>query len=245
MNPLARLYMANRGRGSFRAEGAVIWLYDVIASDDEEAQWWGGVSPRQFIEALAATTGPVTLRINSPGGSVFGAQAMVTAMRAHPHPITAQVDALAASAASVIAAEAAACHIAAGGRIMIHKAWGLAIGNSDAMEALARLLAGIDGDLAATYARRAGQDDAGPWMARMTAETWFTAEEAVAAGLADAVIADSTQRSHAKWDLSAYLAAPVLDDAAPVVPPPPGPLTDDVSARRRRDVAARLAISRI
>jgi ATP-dependent protease ClpP protease subunit len=199
--------LANKGKGDFRAEDNTIWLYDVVAADEDEAMWFGGVSPRQFMAALAQTTGPVTLRINSPGGSVFGAQAMVAAMRAHPQPITAQVDSLAASAASVIATEASKLVMAPGAMLMIHKAWGMVIGNEDDMRQTAELLAKIDGQIADTYARRAGGDKE-EYLALMAAETWLTAEEAVNAKLADAIIEENTQRPQARWDLSAFVNAP-------------------------------------
>jgi ATP-dependent Clp protease, protease subunit len=203
MNPYLRLLTANRGRGSFRVESAVLWLYDAIASDDDEAEWFGGVSPRQFIDALSGMSGPVTLRINSPGGSVFGAQAMAAAMREYDGPITARVDALAASAASVIAAEAAQVEMAQGSMLMIHRAWSLALGNAEDMRATADLLEKIDGQIAATYARKGGDQD---WLGMMSAETWLDAGEAVAMGLADRVLGESTQRN--LWDLSAFKAAP-------------------------------------
>lgn len=205
--------LANKGKGNFRAEDNTIWLYDVVASDDMEAEWWGGVSPRQFMAALAQTTGPVTLRINSPGGSVFGAQAMVAAMRAHPQPITAQVDSLAASAASVIACEASKLVMAPGALMMIHRAWGIVVGNEEDMRETADLLAKIDGQIADTYARRAGGDKE-EYLSLMADETWFTAEEAVSAGLADEVITANNQRPQAKWDLSAYAKAPSLAEDA-------------------------------
>lgn len=207
MHQTIKMRLANKGKGEFRAEGNALWLYDVIASDDDEAAWWGGISPRQFIEALAQTTGPVTLRINSPGGSVFGAQAMVAAMRAHGQPITAQIDSLAASAASVIASEAAETVMSPGSMLMIHKAWGMTIGNGDDHTATASLLAKIDNQIADTYARRAGGDRE-KYMDLMAAETWFSAEEAVEAGFADRIIEDNSQRPSACWDLSAYAAAP-------------------------------------
>ena len=213
MTPYIRMRVANRDKGTFRAEGDVIWLYDAIAMDDDEAMFWGGVSPRQFIAALRETSGPVTLRINSPGGSVFGAQAMVAAMREHGQPITARIDSLAASAASVIAAEAARVEMAAGAMLMIHKAWGLTVGNADDHLGAAELLDKIDGQIAASYARRAGDDDDTAWRDMMAAETWFTGEEAVAAGLADLVIAESAQRPAARWDLSAYAKAPAAQPA--------------------------------
>ena len=238
MNPMLKMRLANKGRGEFRAEGGTLWLYDVIAGDEDEAMWMGGVSPRQFIAALAETSGPVTLRLNSPGGSVFGAQAMVAAMRAHPEPITAQVDSLAASAASVIAAEAAECVMAPGSMLMVHKAWGMTIGNADDHAQVGALLSKIDGQIAATYARRAGEDDPEKYMAMMAAETWLDADEAVAAGLADRVIDANTQRPAARWDLSAYAAAPW----APVPEPEPEPasMQDELRQARQRRVAARL-----
>jgi ATP-dependent Clp protease, protease subunit len=242
--------LQNKGKGELRAEGNTVWLYDVVASDEEEAYWMGGVAPKQFIAALAQTTGPVTLRINSPGGSVFGAQAMVAAMRAHPYPITAQVDSIAASAASVIAAEASSLVMAPGAMLMIHKAWGMVIGNEYDLRQTADLLAKIDGQIADTYARRAGGDKE-EYLALMAAETWFTAEEAVAAKLADGIIEENTQRPQAKWDLSAFLNAPELPEAQPEAEPEAQTeetVADDPAlavAARSRKLAARLVANRI
>lgn len=245
MNPMIKMRLANKGRGDFKAEGNTLWMYDAIASDDDESMFMGGISPRQFIAALSETTGPVTIRLNSPGGSVFGAQAMVAAMRAHGEPITAQIDSLAASAASVIAAECAECVIAPGAMMMIHKAWGMTIGNADDHAQVGGLLSKIDGQIAATYARRAGDDDADKYMQMMAAETWLDAGEAVAAGFADRVIEENSQRPSAKWDLSAYAAAP-WQPAAEVEPqedaakPEPASLQDELRQARQRRVAARL-----
>jgi ATP-dependent protease ClpP protease subunit len=245
MHQTIKMRLANKGKGEFRAEGSTLWLYDVIASDDEEAHWWGGISPRQFIAALAETSGPVTLRIDSPGGSVFGAQAMVAAMRAHGQPITAQIDSIAASAASVIAAEAAECVMVPGSMIMIHKAWGMTIGNADEHTATASLLAKIDGQIASTYARRAG-GDAEEYMALMAAETWFSAEEAVEAGLADRVNYENLQRPSAKWDLSAYAAAPAQPEQTEIQAEPEAPsLQNELREARQRRVAAKLAVNKI
>lgn len=244
-----RMRIANRGKGSgLRAEageaGATIWLYDVIAADDWEAEFWGGVGPRAFGDALRAAAGPVLLRINSPGGSVFGAQAMVAAMREHPHAITARVDALAASAASVIAAEAARMEVVEGALVMIHRASGITWGDGDAHRDAADRLDTIDGQIAATYARRAG-GDAEDWLAKMAAETWFTAAEAVEAGLADAAITDSTQRpaetASARWDLSAYAKAPPAPVPSPVPSPEPVARRAPERLRLRLDLARRFA----
>lgn len=252
MTPQLKMRLLNKGRGEFRAEANIIWLYDAIAADEEEAFWFGGVSPMGFIAALQACDGPVTLRINSPGGSVFGAQAMVAAMREFPHAITAQIDAVAASAASVIAVECARCVMVPGAQMMIHKAWGMVIGNEDDLRQTADLLAKIDGQIAASYARKTGKD-AGQYEDLMRAETWFTPEEAMAEGLADEIKESNTQRPQAKWDLSAFLNAPALPEAQPEAQPEPEQqpseiVADDPAlavAARTRKLAAKVAANRI
>jgi ATP-dependent Clp protease protease subunit len=242
MKHYIQMRMSNKGRGEFRAEDNTIWLYDAIASDDFEASIFGGIAPSEFISALARTTGPVTLRINSPGGSVFGAQAMVAAMRAHPHPITAKVDSLAASAASVIAANCAECVMVPGSMLMIHRAWGMSIGNCEDMRDTAGLLEKIDGLIADAYAARAdGKHSREDFDAMMAAETWFTPEDALAAGLADRVDEANSQRPANRWDLSAFNAAPVL---APVEEPeadvPAAIETPEADEKARAQRVARL-----
>lgn len=246
MTPQLKMRLENKGKGEFRAEANVIWLYDAVAADEDEAYWFGGVSPMGFIAALQSCDGPVTLRINSPGGSVFGAQAMIAAMREFPHPITAQIDAIAASAASVIAVECARCVMVPGSQMMIHKAWGMVIGNEDDLRQTADLLEKIDGQIAASYARKTGKD-APAYEDLMRAETWFTPEEAVAEGLADEVKEGNTQRPQAKWSLSAFANAPAL--AEPLQEEQaPEPTADDPAlavAARARKLAARLVANPI
>ena len=246
MDHLIRMRLATKGRGDFSAEAGTIWLYDASASSDGEAEWAGGISPRQFISALAETTGPVTLRVNSPGGSVFGAQAMIAAMRAHPEPITVQIDSLAASAASVIAAEAAECVISPGAMMMIHQAWGMTVGNADDHAQTQSLLSRMDRQIAETYARR-GAGSADEYLAMMAAETWFDAAEAVAAGLSDRIADAGSQRVSAQWDLSGYQAAPwapaAIEPAAE--PGAAASLQDDMRQSRMRRAAARIAMNPI
>lgn len=244
MNSNMKMRLANRGVGEFRAEAGVIWLYDVIAQDDDDADWGGGVSPRQFIDALQGSTGALTIRVNSPGGSVFGAQAMVAAMRAHEHPITVQIDSLAASAASVIACAASHVQMAPGSMMMIHKAWGAVMGNEAEMRATADLLAKLDEQIASGYAAKTG-GDIDEYLALMAAETWFTADEALTAKLADEVIATNNQKPKAAWDLSVYANAPDMPEAVDPeqieIEQKPEVAAPDLHAMRDRQLAARLA----
>lgn len=238
---LLNLLARNAKRGEFRAEDNTIFLYDVIVGSDEEASWFGGVSPEAFARQLAGMTGTVHLRINSPGGDVFASRAMAQAMREHDGDIIAHVDGYAASAASLIAVSASRCIMAPGSFLMIHKAWTIAMGNSDEFTSTAALLDKIDATLAQTYADKTG-GTADEFSALMAAETWFTPAEALDLGLADEV-ATSTAKAQASWDLSAY-ARPPAAVAAPEPDPEPQPepalAPVDNSERRARIHAARM-----
>ena len=96
--------------------------------------------------------------------------------------------------------------------LMIHNAWTLAMGDKSTMLDTAALLDKIDGTIADDYAKKAGvtKDQAAEWM---NAETWFTADEAVASKLADRVVGEKVKAQ--AWNLSAYNNAP-----EPVTPEP-------------------------
>lgn len=225
MHPMHKLLAANRKRGYFRAEetkaddSATIYLYDMIVDSDEEAEWWGGVSPGNFARTLNAITAPeIHLRVKSPGGSVFAARAMEQAIREHSSRIVTHVDGLAASAASFLILPSDEIIMAPGAFLMIHKAWTIAWGNADELLKTADLLEQIDTSLVKSYASKTGQSDVdiAAWMA---AETWIEAERAVELGFADRVAettrgkADAPADARAQapaWDLSAFARAPKL-----------------------------------
>jgi ATP-dependent Clp protease protease subunit len=188
-----------------------IYIYDAIVADEETAQWWGGVSAQALVpEIRAIQGGTIHLRINSPGGDVFAAQAICQAIQETGAKVIAHVDGFAASAATRIATAADEVEISEGGFYMIHNSWTMAIGNANDLTATASLLAKVDSSLAAQYAKKSGMAiDA--VRAAMDAETWYTAEEAVAAGLVDRIA--TGKKADASWNMSAYAKAPK------VVPP--------------------------
>lgn len=214
-NKLLNLLANNARKGEFRAEGNTIYLYDVIVSSKAEAEWFGGVDAESFVQALRGMTGDVSVRINSPGGDVFGAKAMAQAIREYPGTVTAHVDGYAASAATFITSAAGKTVMAQGAMMMVHKAWSVAMGNSDDFMATAALLDKIDATIAETYAASAEARGIAPsdFAAMMAAETWLTGQEAVDAGLADEVDA-GTAKASARWDLSVYDNAPA-EEATP------------------------------
>lgn len=243
MKTLLNLLRANARRGEFRAEGNTLYVYDAIVASEADAEFFGGVSAEAVVKKLATMSGPVTLRINSPGGDVFAARAVVAAMNAHDGEITAYVDGYAASAASVIMAAADKVVMAQGAFVMIHKAWTLTVGNASDHLDTASLLEKIDGTIAESYAARSGKD-AAHYADLMAAETWFTAQEAVAEGLADE-IAGQPVKASAQWDLSAYKAAPVIEvEPEPEPEPASAPVAAaDELARRQRIHAVRSRLS--
>lgn len=199
-----------------KGDEATIYIYDIIGYD-----FWsgGGVTAKDFAAELDKITAKtVNLRINSPGGDVFEARAMTAAMDRHPATFVAHVDGLAASAASFIAARADEVVMAPGSMQMIHNAWTMAIGDRNDMTKTAELLTKIDATIADDYAAKTGKP-AAEMATLMDAETWFTAEEAVSAGLADRIGDDLAPKTKNAWNLSAYEHAPN--------PEPPAPKDDD------------------
>ena len=227
---LLALVRDNAGRGAdIRVEASgdstTVYVYDVI-----DAYW--GVSASDFARTLSAiTTSEIVLRINSPGGDVFEARAMMAAIAEHPATVVAKIDGLAASAATALSLAADRVEISDGGFYMIHQAWTFALGNADDLRSTADVLGKVDDVLIAGYAKRTGKGDA-EISAWMKAETWFTAQEAVDNGFCDAVTA-TAPKSGAR--AQAYNLA-VYDNAPKALAPDP----PDDGARQRMLARLRL-----
>jgi len=136
--------------------------------------------------AIRASTGPLAVRINSPGGYVMEGLAIIEALRAYPGKVTIHIDGLAASMASAIAMVGAETIMASSALFMIHKPWDSTIGNADDMRRDAAKLDRIEAQLLGIYEKRTGQPrgQLAEWLA---AETWFTPEEALAAGFVTSI----------------------------------------------------------
>src|SRR5687767_4040065 len=169
-------------RAEVDTEGTTdLYIYDVI---DSWGGYWG-ISASDVVAALQGA-GDVTVHINSPGGEVFEALAIFATFRNHPGTVTMRVEGWAASAASMIAMAGDQVVMEPQAMIMIHDAWSYAFGNAEDLRAEADILDKTSGNIAGMYATKAG-GTADVWRAAMQAETWYTAEEAVAAGLADSI----------------------------------------------------------
>lgn len=146
-----------------------------------------GISAQDFIRELnALKVDDLEVRISSYGGEVFDGIAILNALRAHPANITVVVDSLAASIASVIAQAGDKRIIMPNATMMIHEAAGIGTGNAQDMRDTADVLDRMSDNIASVYAQRSGKP-VEEWRDAMRAETWYGADEAVAAGLMDEV----------------------------------------------------------
>lgn len=184
------------------ADVTEILLYDEIG-------FWG-ITAKEFATGLAGVTTPsIVLRINSPGGDVFDGLAMYNALLSHGAKVTTVVDGLAASAASFIALAGDTIQMHESAMMMVHRAWGLAIGNEGDMAAMADTLRKIDAQLAGIYAKKTGEtvEEMLAMMAGEADGTWFTADEAKAAGMIDEVLVGEPAGNRNSLDIGAEAAA--------------------------------------
>lgn len=190
MKKLLQLLEANRDRSSFRVKAeddsdeATIYVYGAIGD-------YYGIDAYTFAREVAAIeASTIHLRINSPGGDVFEARAMKTALEQHPAKVIAHIDGLAASAASFLMLAADEIEISEGAFVMIHLPWTFAVGSADELRASAAVLDKVGLAIVGDYVRRTGksEDEVLAWM---RAETWFNADEAVENGFCDRKAGDA------------------------------------------------------
>jgi ATP-dependent protease ClpP protease subunit len=165
---------------------------EVLIYGDIGESWWGeSVTAKQFVQELdALDVDTLTLRINSPGGSVTEGIAIHNAIRRHKAANKIVViDGLAASIASLIAMAGDTVQMSDNAAFMVHAPWGFAMGNSAELREYADLLDFWAEAMSASYARKTGKtkDD---MLALLTdgKDHWYTAAEAKDAGFVDEVI---------------------------------------------------------
>ena len=182
-------------------ERADIWLYGDIGES------WSGdsVTAKGLSDELKKLAGvkEITLRINSPGGNVFDGLAMYNSLKKFPAKIITEIDGMALSIASIIALAGDEVRMAGNAVYMIHNPWTMAAGDAVEMRKIADQLDLVRDSLAGTYVAKTKEQSSleqiSDWM---NAETWFNADEALAAGFVDQ-ITDPIEIA-AKYDLSRY-----------------------------------------
>lgn len=200
----------------YRVEAKAAPSEATVYIHDEISAW--GISSDAFVREVAGLdVGTINLHLNTPGGLVHDGIAIYNSLRDHKAAVNVTVDALAASIGSVIAMAGDTVTMGRGSRMMIHNPRGAAIGEAKDMREYADLLDGAANDMAGIYADHAG-GDVKDWRSVMDAETWYSAQEAVDAGLADQVSGGDSGAAEGlrRFDLAAYAwyrggaAAPML-----------------------------------
>jgi ATP-dependent Clp protease protease subunit len=157
-----------------------IFIYDEIGPDH-----WGLVSAKYVIGELEKHKGKdVTVRINSPGGSVIEGQAIYNALLRHKGAVTIEIDSLAASMGSYIAMAGKTIRMAENAMIMVHNPFTFAVGTAQQLRDTADVLEKFQASATEVYARRSGQKF-DKVRELMDSETWLTAAEAMEIGFAD------------------------------------------------------------
>ena len=164
---------------------AEVWIYGDIGES-----WWGEtVTAQSFAKDVSALdVARLDVRLNSYGGSVADGIAIHSVLKRHKAAVHVTVDGIAASIASLIAMAGDRVEISASATMMVHAPWGGVYGNAVQLRDFADMLDKWASAMATSYVAKTGrtQADVMAWLDGQ--DHWFNADEAVAAGLADAVV---------------------------------------------------------
>lgn len=176
---------------------ADLWIYEEIGD-------WFGTSARWIKQQLDDSKGvsEIVLHLNSPGGMVTESAAIYNLLRNNDAKVRVQVEGIAASGASLIAMAGDEIVIYEGALFMVHGAFTVTRGFAADHRATAQTLEMIGESMADIYSKRTRQARE-VVIEKMTAETWFSAKEAVAFGLADSMV-EGKQAAAASFDVGRF-----------------------------------------
>lgn len=164
----------------------------VIIDDDFFAWLFGGTTPNEFRSELNSGEGDITVWINSEGGNTFAAAQIYNMLKEYKGKVTVKIDAIAASAASVIAMAGDEIQISPVGMMMIHNPWLSTQGDAEEMKTAARFLEDVKESILNAYELKTKLPRE-QIAQMMDDETWFHAQKAVELGFADKIIGAENQ----------------------------------------------------
>ncbi|MBS7564671.1 Clp protease ClpP [Mucilaginibacter sp. Bleaf8] len=169
-----------------------IYLYDT----DQDGIGSGSLSSAYLQQQLQAAAGQdVELHISSAGGSAFDAIAIYDLLKKYPGRITTYIDALAASAASIVAMGGQTIIMSKYALLMIHKPMAGSGGNADELLKDVQMLNTVQTRLAQIYMDKTKLDEA-TINSLINAVTWMTADQALALGFIDQIEDYQTQATN-------------------------------------------------
>ena len=165
----------------------------VLNGEISDETWYGDeVTLELFRKELDVGTGNITVWINSPGGDVFAAVQIYNMLMEYRGDVTVKADALAASAASVIAMAGTMVLMSPVAMMMIHNPMTIAIGDSKEMQKAGEMLDEVKESIMNAYEIKTGLNRT-KISHLMDAESWFNSKKAVELGFADGIL--NTEKS--------------------------------------------------
>lgn len=162
---------------------ATVDVVGVIGASADEATYFAD----RLNERKKGGCTSLRLRINSVGGDVYTALAMYDAIRALGIPVRAEVHGLAASAATILLMAADTRVMSPHSRLMVHEASSVCWGKVSDIKAQYDNLCSAWADMVSIYAARCGKTEEEVRAAHEGKDVYYTAEQALAWGLVDAV----------------------------------------------------------
>lgn len=170
------------------ADEAELLLYGDISDET----WYGDeVTPKAFADDLASCGGKkLNIRINSPGGDVFAAQAIYNQLQRYSGDVTVTIDGMCASAATIIACAGSTVTMPSNAVYMIHNPACVVMDymTSDDAKALSKQLDTVKDTILAVYHDRVNGKLSDTKLSHlMDNETWMSASEALENGFIDVI----------------------------------------------------------
>ena len=189
--------------------------YELLIYGDIGDSWWGesvtAQSVAEQLNTLDATVATINVRINSYGGSVADGLAIYNALKRHKATKAVTVDGVAMSSASLIAMAGDTVSMPPTSILMIHAPWGGVMGNAKELRQYADVLDTFSDAMATAYTVKSGQSREDILaLLKDGDDHYYTGDEAVEAGFADAVVSDSADDSEPDENARAF-AAQLLD----------------------------------
>ena len=197
---------------SLKPVAADATAYELMIYGDIGDSWWGeSVSAQSVVQQLNEldnTVATLNVRINSYGGSVADGLAIFNALKRHPATKAVTIDGVAMSSASLIAMAGDSVHMPATSILMIHAPWGGIMGNAKELRQYADVLDTFSDAMADAYVAKSGKSrDDVLSLLKDGDDHYYTGDEAVAEGFADAVDADAARDDNPSENARAFASA--------------------------------------
>ncbi|MBC2855370.1 Clp protease ClpP [Cetobacterium sp. 2A] len=166
--------------------------------------WWSKVDTNKIREELSEydDVEEITLRIDSPGGSVFAGIGLYSYLKDHKAKVKVYIDGMCASIATVIAMAGDEIYMNNASQFMIHNPWTVAMGEANELRHDAEVLDGIRDSILNAYMTKC-KITKEELIVAMDKATYYKADRALAAGFITEITHATTFKNYMEdWDLT-------------------------------------------